>query len=246
MIEAFRLGAQVRGAILFDGIDLAFRSGEAWVVAGPPSCGKSLLFDMLRGERRPDAGEVSVDGVSLYRNGKEARRGLRASSAYLPESLAVPDSRTVDDLFGLSAMAAPGIPHGERRARETELLGLLGLAGAEGHLLSSLSASERTRAVLAAELLRGPRTLFLDMALMNAGPPWYEPLLGLFRALAREGRTVLLAERAVPERLRGIRNVLSGRAGPFALLRFHAEGQAAGTPRILEAEGFSRGAGETP
>lgn len=246
MIEAFRLGAQVRGAILFDGVDLAFRPGEAWVVAGPPSCGKSLLLDLLRGERRPDAGEVTVDGVSLYRNGKEARRELRASSAYLPESLAVPEVRTVDDLFGLSAMAAPGIPSRERKAREAALLGLLGLSGAEGFLLASLSASERTRAVLAAELLRSPRILFLDMALMNAGGSWSEPLLGLLLALAREGSTVILAERAIPDRLRGVRNVLLGRAGPFSLCRFHAAAPPAAAAESREPGGASPGEGGTP
>jgi len=57
MIEAFRVGAVSRGKTLWEGLDLALGDGEIWVVAGPPSCGKTVLMNILRGERRPDLGE---------------------------------------------------------------------------------------------------------------------------------------------------------------------------------------------
>jgi energy-coupling factor transporter ATP-binding protein EcfA2 len=77
---------------------------------------------------------------------------------------------------------------------------MVGLPDARSWALSSLSASERVRAELAAELLRGPRYLFGDGTLAAAGPPYREMLGGLFRALAREGNTIVLAERQIPER----------------------------------------------
>src|SRR4030067_491163 len=52
MIEAFRVGAVSRGKTLWEGLDLALGDGEIWVVAGPPSCGKTVLMNILRGERR--------------------------------------------------------------------------------------------------------------------------------------------------------------------------------------------------
>jgi len=55
-------------------------------------------------------------------------------------------------------------------------------------------------ASLAAELLRGPKVLFCDGVVSAAGIPCREMLWGLFRALAREGNTVILAERTIPER----------------------------------------------
>ena len=60
MIEGFRLGVFSRGTTLWDGLDFAFGEAAAWFVAGPPSSGKTLLLSILRGERRPDAGDVVV------------------------------------------------------------------------------------------------------------------------------------------------------------------------------------------
>ena len=62
MIEGFRLGVFSRGTTLWDGLDFAFGDAAAWFVAGPPSSGKSLLLSILRGERKPDAGDVLVSG----------------------------------------------------------------------------------------------------------------------------------------------------------------------------------------
>jgi ABC-type transport system involved in cytochrome c biogenesis ATPase subunit len=62
MIEGFRLGVFSRGATLWDGLDFAFGDAAAWFVTGPPSSGKTLLLSILRGERRPDAGDVVVSG----------------------------------------------------------------------------------------------------------------------------------------------------------------------------------------
>lgn len=231
MIETFHLGAVVRGGALWEGLDLALDDGEAWIVTGPPSCGKTLLLRILCGDREPDAGEVLVGGQSLYRGAPAANRRFRTMCGTVRDAIPGGAGRTVADLFRLSALAGGGIGREERVRREEELLALVGLAGTGEIPVSCLSVSERTRAVLAAELLRGPKYLFLDMVLSNAGRDWAEPLLALVRALAREGRTIVLAERVVPERLHPALDsgggceghraaALPGRhAGPFVLSR---------------------------
>ena len=88
----------------------------------------------------------------------------------------------------------------EREERADRLLEMVGLQGASGWRIAELSSSERGRACLAAELLRGPKVLFCDGLVAGAGVPFWEMLWGLFRALAREGNTVILAERRIPER----------------------------------------------
>ncbi len=254
MIEAFRLGALGRSGPLWEGVDLSFADGEVWIVAGPPSCGKSLLLRILRGERRPDAGDVVVGGESLFRGARQAA-AFRASAGLVPESFSSWDAglprsgtaRTVGDLFRLSALAAGAISAKERAQREEELMALVGLsdpdtaegagdaprAGARAWELSSLSLSERARVALAAELLRNPRYLFADMLVANAGREWVERLGALFRALAREGRTIVVAERAVPERWQAARVGDPAAAGPFS---FHRLGAPAPEPRKSDLE----------
>lgn len=200
MIEGFRLGVFSRGTTLWDGLDFAFGDAGVWYVAGPPSSGKTLLLSILRGERRPDAGDVVVSGESLYRGNAAIARAWRASCGYVPEQTVADARLTVRDLFLRSALAGGSARAGERQDRAGRLLEMVGLTGALEWRVAELSTSERVRAFLAAELLRGPKVLFCDGVVAGAGTPWREMLWGLFRALAREGNTVVLAERAIPER----------------------------------------------
>jgi ABC-type multidrug transport system ATPase subunit len=226
MIEGFRLGVYSRGTTLWDGLDFAFGDASAWLVAGPPSSGKTLLLSILRGERRPDAGDVLVSGESLYRGNAALARDWRASCGHVPEQT-VGDARlTVEDLFRRSALAGGSVRERERKDRAERLLGMVGLPGASGWRIAELSISERVRACLAAELLRGPKILFCDGVVAGAGIPCREMLWGLFRALAREGNTVVLAERTIPERWA----LASGDAepvGPFRVYRLPVPGAEA-------------------
>lgn len=218
MIEAFRLGVRSRGATLWDGLDFTFDDGAVWAVTGPPSSGKTLLLSVLRGDRRPDAGDVLVSGESLFRRGGPAARVFRGSCGFVPERFDAEARLTVDDLFLRSALAVGGMAGKERREREERLLAMVGLPGAERFALAVLSTSEQARAVLAAELLRNPKVLFADGLVVAAGEPFREMLGGLFRALAREGNTIVLAERRLPDRWAA--SAGEGKAvGPFLLHR---------------------------
>ena len=200
MIEGFRLGIFSRGTTLWDGLDFTFGDAAAWFVTGQPSSGKTLLLSILRGARRPDAGDVVVSGESLYRGNAALALAWRASCGYVPEETVADPRLTVGDLFLRSALAGGRVREGARRERTDRLLEMVGLPGASGWRVAELSLSERVRACLAAELLRGPKVLFCDGLVAGAGVPFWEMLWGLFRALAREGTTVVLAERRIPER----------------------------------------------
>ncbi len=225
MIEGFRLGVFSRGRTLWDGLDIAIPDGSAQIVAGPPSSGKTLLLSILRGERRPDAGDVLVSGESLYRGAAGLSRSWRASCGYVPEPSAVDAGLTVADLFRRSALAGGGMRESERKERAARLLEMVGMQGASEWRFPELSASERARATLAAELLRGPKVLFCDGVVAAAGVPFREMLRGLFRALAREGNTVVLVERTIPERWAAAAGDPDP-AGPFRVYRLPVPGAA--------------------
>src|SRR3989304_6847259 len=99
MIEAFRVGAVSRGKTLWEGLDLALGDGEIWVVAGPRSCGKTVLMNILRGGRRPHLGDVVVSGESVYKGSPEHNRRFRAASGVVPESLPGPAGKTGGETF---------------------------------------------------------------------------------------------------------------------------------------------------
>jgi ABC-type multidrug transport system ATPase subunit len=218
MIEAFRLGLFSRGKTLWDGLDFAFGDGAVWVIVGPPSSGKTLLLSILRGERQPDAGDVLISGESLYRGGASVARSFRTACGAIPERFDGDGRLTVESLFLRSALACEGIPGRERKARQERLLAMVGLPGAETLRLSTLSASELSRVQLAAELVRNPKYLFADGLVASAGMPFREMLGSLFRALAGEGNTILLAERVLPARWAAVAGDGSP-VGPFRVFR---------------------------
>ncbi|MCL5966318.1 MAG: ATP-binding cassette domain-containing protein [Deltaproteobacteria bacterium] len=223
MIEAVRLGVVGRGGILWDGLDFTIGEGEVRLVTGPPSSGKSVLLKVLSAGLRPHAGEVLVGGRSLYRNGRAVAAAFRAETSVVAERFPAAEGRTVSDLFRLSALSASRLSAAEWKRREEELLALVGLPSAGPWGLATLSTSERARVALAVELLHGPRYLFADGLLGNAGGEWEDILAGLFRALAREGKTVVAMERVPPPRLAPA--ALTGvDVGPFRFYRCETGG----------------------
>lgn len=218
MLEAIRVGLIGRGGTLFDGFDGVFREGDVWAVTAPASAGKSRLLATLHGEGRPDAGDVLADGVSIYRGSPDAASRFRRGSALVTD-LVEPESETIGDLFRLAAMAAGNVPEAERREREASLLAMVGLAGGSGWTYRSLSQSERFRAGLAVELFRGPRVLLLDGPVSRIGKEWTDMLCSLFRALARERRLIVFAERELPPAfpMKPVRESLG--SGPFTLVQ---------------------------
>lgn len=54
-----------RGVPLLDGVDLALERGRTYGLVGPNGCGKSVLFKIILGFLRPDAGVVDIDPALL-------------------------------------------------------------------------------------------------------------------------------------------------------------------------------------
>lgn len=224
MLEAIRVGLVGRGGTLFDGLDAAFREGEVWAISGGAGCGKSRLLAALHGDTKPDAGDVLFDKASLYRPESGALPGFRHAAGLVSEHYGA-GAHSVEELFRMASIAAGGVPAPEREAREAALLSMVGLSGYAGFPFASLSVSEQLRAALAVELFRGPRLLLLDAPLARAGREWMETLASLFRALAREGRTVVFAEREIPASFPMKGAGEAARCGPFLLARL-----ASGSP----------------
>jgi ABC-type multidrug transport system ATPase subunit len=222
VIEAVRLCASSRKGSLFSGVDLLFREGDAWLVTGPPSCGKSTLLRILAGRLQPGSGDVLSPGGSLYRPPAEGLPRHLAETAWV-EALLPEEGETVEDRFLLSSLAAePPLSREELAARAEALLSMVALPGFSQVPLAELSHSERVLVELASELVRGPRHLFLDGFLAAAGPLWGESAGGFVRALAREGRIVVLAEREIPPWF-PLRGSAVKAVGPFGLARVAGE-----------------------
>ena len=174
-------------------LSLTVAPGEILGVIGPNSAGKTTLIRLLTRVRRPEHGEILLDGRRLDTLPAAA---LAREVAVVPQELPQAFPFTVGELVLMGRY-----PHAPARyfERDTdraiaraamEATGVLDLAALP---LDELSGGERQRAVLARALAQEPRLLVLDEPTAHLDLRYQAECVGLLRRVNRERRmTVIL------------------------------------------------------
>jgi len=131
----------------------AIGAGEFVSVVGPTGCGKSTLLNVAAGLLAPSSGRVLVDGVPL------TDINTRAGYMFQAEALMPWRSALANVTAGLEFR---GIPPAQAKARATDWLARVGLAGFESRYPHQLSGGMRKRVALAQTLILDPATLLMD------------------------------------------------------------------------------------
>ena len=150
------VGVTLAGAEILEDVSVDVASGERLAALGPSGSGKSTLLRVVAGLQQPTTGRVLLDdrdvtGVPPYRRGV----GLVFQDA------ALFPHRDVAGNVGFGPKVA-GLDEHARRSRVTEALELVGLAGAENRVVTTLSGGEAQRVALARALATRPDVLLLD------------------------------------------------------------------------------------
>ena len=168
-----------------DGVDIAAAGGEIVAVVGPNGAGKTTLLRALSGERRPDLGEVLLDGspVSGADPGWRGRVGVVSHRTGLYRKLYV-----LENLRFFAAL------QGMRRGRGAVAgaLRAVGAAGLAEARVEALSRGQGQRVALARSLLHDPDVLFLDEPFTGLDPGGAEALEAVLEARRAAGRIVVL------------------------------------------------------
>lgn len=134
---------------------LEVESGRLLALVGPSGCGKTTVLRLIAGFETPDAGEVRLDGCSVFQTPTERRGvGVVFQNYALFPHLDV----AANVAYGLRFVRG----RVDRKARVKALLELVGLFGLEKRHPEQLSAGQRQRVALARALAPAPRVLLLD------------------------------------------------------------------------------------
>jgi iron complex transport system ATP-binding protein len=170
------------------GVSLAVRPGQVTAVCGPNGAGKSSLLEVLAGLLEPAAGQVLLDDRQMAGLGHR-KRAQRIG--YLPQAGEAAWNLSVRTLAGLGRLPhSTGVAE-DRRSVDAALTALE-LAPLADRPIATLSGGERARAMLARVLAGEPQVILADEPLANLDLAHQAVLLGHLRALAAEGRSVVL------------------------------------------------------
>ena len=170
---------------------LSFTVDQGGIVGflGPNGAGKTTSLRMLLGLVAPNEGTATINGRA-YRDLSDP---LREVGALLEASNAHP-SRTGRDHLRIHAMNSALPP-----SRVDEVLGLVDLVDAADRRVGGYSLGMRQRLGLATALLGDPQILVLDEPTNGLDPEGVRWLRKLLRALAHEGRTILVSSHMLAE-----------------------------------------------
>lgn len=196
-LDVQELSVQVDGGrkTLLDDVSFPVKAKCLLAVVGPSGAGKSTLLNALTGQRPADRGTVLYDGRDLYQDYAE----LRARIGLVPQDDILHTQLSVRRALRYAAeLRFPGdTAKAEREARVEEVIGELGLEQRARQPIHSLSGGQRKRVSVALELLTKPSLLFLDEPTSGLDPGMDRSVMNMLRALADDGRTVIVVTHSV-------------------------------------------------
>jgi ABC-2 type transport system ATP-binding protein len=183
-VQGLRKSYGERAAVV--DVSLSVRAGEVLGLLGPNGAGKSTTVGMICGLVAPDAGEVSVSGVTLARDefGFKRRIGLVPQDLALFEDL--PALANIE-LFG----SLYGLPKAEIKRRSAEVLGMVGLADRARDKPATFSGGMKRRLNIACALVHNPDVLLLDEPTAGVDPQSRNAIFDNLEALKRAGKAIV-------------------------------------------------------
>jgi ABC-2 type transport system ATP-binding protein len=226
-IEAVGLTKRYKSVTAVDDLSFRVREGAVTGFLGPNGAGKTTTLRMVLGLARPSEGTATIQG----RRYVELDEPARTVGANLEVAGAHPGRSGRNHLWALAAMA--GLPS----SRVDEVLRLVELESAADRRAGKYSLGMRQRLGLAATLLGDPRVLVLDEPANGLDPQGIRWLRDFLRAMAAEGRTVLVSSHVLAEVAQTVDDVVvihRGRLvqqGPVQSLTAAGAGVLVRTPR---------------
>ncbi len=188
-IEVSGLRKRFGPVTALDGMTFTVPPGAVTGFIGPNGAGKSTTMRVILGLDAPDAGSALIGG-QRYRS---LRHPLTLVGSLLDASALQPSRSARGHLLWLAR--SQGLP----AARVDEVIGQAGLEQAARRKAGGYSLGMRQRLGMAAALLGDPPVLMLDEPFNGMDPEGIIWMRGFLRALAGQGRAVLVSSHLMSE-----------------------------------------------
>jgi len=192
LCKSFRTGLRRRKTPALRGLDLDVTAGEIFGFLGPNGAGKTTTIKILTGLLRPDAGRISLFGLSP----RDARARQRVS--FLPEQPDFYDYLRPGE-FLTHCGRLSGMDSTVLRRRVPELLERVGLDPVEKRPLCKFSKGMLQRVGIAQVMIADPDLYILDEPMGSLDPLGRRWIKDLIIDLGRAGKTVFFSSHILSE-----------------------------------------------
>ena len=199
MIIVENLVKSYHSARVLHGIDHIQQPGEVVVLIGPSGCGKSTFLRCLNQLEIPDAGRITIDGVTVEggrplrtREGRERQRLLRLRTGMVFQSFNLFPHLTVLANLTTGPMVGKNMSQETAEALARKLLAKVGLENKTEAYPSQLSGGQQQRVAIARALAMEPQVMLFDEPTSALDPELRDEVLAVMRQLAEDGMTMIV------------------------------------------------------
>lgn len=176
-----------------DDISFTLEQGHIYGFLGPNGAGKSTTMNMMTGCLAATAGSVTIDGLDIFEQAREAKKLL----GYLPEIPPLYPEQTPEEYLRFVA-EAKGLPKAQIDAQVTKALAETRLEPMANRLIRHLSKGYRQRVGIAQALLGDPHYIILDEPTVGLDPLQIIEIRDLIHELGQT-HTVILSSHILSE-----------------------------------------------
>lgn len=172
-----------------DNLSFEARRGEIFGLLGPNGAGKTTTLEMIEGLRKPDSGDIYINGHDVRRELHKVKEviGVQLQSTSIYNKIKIGEALK---LFG---------GYYKTRRSVDELLKLVALEDKRNTYHVKLSGGQQQRFALALALVNDPKVVFLDEPTTGLDPQARRNLWEIISKMRSEAKTVILTTHYMEE-----------------------------------------------
>lgn len=190
IVKSYQMGDEEQ--VVLKGINLKVNKGEFISILGPSGSGKSTMMNIIGCLDTPTSGEYILSNRKIADLNETELAHIRSKEiGFIFQSF-----QLLPRLTALQNVELPliysGVTPAERRKKAKDMLERVGLEEKLYHYPNQLSGGQQQRVAIARALSTNPTILLADEPTGALDQKTGQQVMGLFRELHEEGRTIIM------------------------------------------------------